>query len=429
MRFLFLFSLLLQLSLAYAQETSEEYQQGWFAFQAKDYVKAAQIWKNEAEKGDIKAALGLAAIYENGLGTTRDPVQSAHWYQMAADQGSPEAQHDLGIKYFTGNGVRQDRNKAFMLWKTAAEQGLGVAQAKTGYMYHQGIGTQKDMDKAISWYRQGALQNDPESMYNLGLMYGSGTGVEQDESQFLHLLQLAAEKDHTRAQLDLGLMALHGRIIEKNVPFGETMLQRSAEGGFVDAQYYLGTLYRSGEILTADEEKARYYLKMAASRGHSKAKTELNELDRLNQLNPDLYSKKSDRQMTAYSKAETGISATNKSTQGKTTASPSVSRSISTSKTIRDANWILKQDPSRYIAQLISFSSLEAAQQYAKALEIDDEIIVYKIDRNGKSLFNVVAGTYGSYDEATNAIRRYPEKQQKLKPWVRKLKTVQPLIQ
>ncbi|TNG02460.1 MAG: sel1 repeat family protein, partial [Gammaproteobacteria bacterium] len=138
MRFLFFILLLLQLATIHAEELSEEYQQGWFAFQAKDYGKAADIWKKLADKGDTKAALGLAAIYENGLGTARNPAESARWYQVAADQGSPEAQHDLGIKYFTGNGVKKDQDKAFSLWKKAAEKGLGVAQAKTGYMYHQG---------------------------------------------------------------------------------------------------------------------------------------------------------------------------------------------------------------------------------------------------------------------------------------------------
>ncbi|TNG02567.1 MAG: hypothetical protein EP297_00960, partial [Gammaproteobacteria bacterium] len=327
-----------------------------------------------------------------------------------------------------------DQDKAFSLWKKAAEKGLGVAQAKTGYMYHQGIGTKKDLDKAIRWYRQGATQNDPESMYNLGLMYASGTGVAQDENQFLHWLQLAAEKDHTRAQLDLGLMALHGRIIEKNLSLGETMLQRSAEGGYVDAQYYLGTLYRSGQILTANEDKARYYLQMAAARGHSKAITELRELDTLSQLSPNLYnknsatrSKKPDTQvaLTTHSRDENQkISSTNKPIEPE-----SATRPDSSAKKIRDADWILKQKPDRYIAQLISFSSLDAAEQYARKLNLEDEIIVYKIKRNDKSLYNVVAGIYSSYDQAKAAVSRFPEKQRKLKPWIRKLKTVQQLIQ
>jgi hypothetical protein len=55
------------------------------AFEQKDYPTALRFWRELAVKGDVDAQLGIAVIYADGLGVTRDYAQAARWFQAAAE--------------------------------------------------------------------------------------------------------------------------------------------------------------------------------------------------------------------------------------------------------------------------------------------------------------------------------------------------------
>ncbi len=83
-------------------------------------------WK--AESGDAKAQLGLARMYYNGDGTTKDDAKAAEWNRKAAEQGNVFAQYKLGEMYDKGEGVPRDAAKAAEWWQKAAAQGNEAAQ-------------------------------------------------------------------------------------------------------------------------------------------------------------------------------------------------------------------------------------------------------------------------------------------------------------
>jgi len=84
--------------------------------------------KRKAESGDVKAQLGLARMYYNGDGTTKDDAKAAEWNQKAAEKGNVFAQYKLGEMYDKGEGVPRDAAKAAEWWQKAAAQGNEAAQ-------------------------------------------------------------------------------------------------------------------------------------------------------------------------------------------------------------------------------------------------------------------------------------------------------------
>jgi TPR repeat protein len=84
--------------------------------------------KRKAESGNSKDQLGLARMYYNGDGVTKDDAKAAEWYQKAAEQGNAFAQYNLGTMYDKGEGVGKDPAKAAEWWQKAAAQGNDAAQ-------------------------------------------------------------------------------------------------------------------------------------------------------------------------------------------------------------------------------------------------------------------------------------------------------------
>lgn len=407
---------------------------GWKEFQAGNYKAAHSIWQPAASQGDGDAALGMAILYENGLGTPKDIKRSVHWYQIAADSGLPEAQHDLGIKYFSGSGVKQDNNKAFNLWKAAAESGLGSAQAKLAYLYTQGVGTKRNYKEAVRWYRQAIKQNNGEAMYNMSLLYQNGTGVRQEKHQFQHWLRQAAVYDHPRAQYDLGLMLMHGMDIEKSVSEGKKWLLKSANNGLVDAQYYLGTLYLNGHILAPDREKAMILLSAADRQGHQGARQTLLDLKLAeniaggiklgNQPTPDTGRKPAKASSVAASNNKTPVTTTHKPLllPGKLARQPQ-------SKRRNDKTWWLSQQSAdSFTIQLVASQNENAAKKYSASLPARLNAFTFSFRHDNKRWYAVASGIYATYDRAAAALKKFPLKIRKSRPWIRNVGQLQEFI-
>ena len=79
-------------------------------------------------------------MYFHGDGVARDYTRAAALFKLAADQGDAMAQRSLAGMYFDGVGVAQDRTRAAALFKLAADQGDPVAQCKLGSLYFEGVG-------------------------------------------------------------------------------------------------------------------------------------------------------------------------------------------------------------------------------------------------------------------------------------------------
>ncbi len=421
-----------------------EYEKGWDKFQTGHYEIAHSIWLPLAEEGDGDAALGLAIIYENGLGLSRDITASVKWYQIAADNNIAEAQHDLGIKYFSGTGVERNPRKAYELWRQAAESGLSAAQTKFAFLHIQGMGTRQNIPEALKWYRQAATQGNTEAMYNLSLMYQKGTGVRKDPHQRRHWLTRASDLGYPRAQYDLGLMKLHGKDIEKSVSGGKQLLLKAAENGSVDAQYYLGTLYLNGHILRPDRELAVQLLESASRKGHKGAKQALVDIDSLDKGNSrvlgQLPKQKTDAKLKkktapvtrttpkpAPKKNNTVVLNEKLATQSPPPAAPKPAPSAPPTGHDR-TEWLLEQSDDIYTIQLLATTDRLGAVKSRAKYPASMDTFIYRFKRKGELWYAVGAGLHDDYKQAKNAIKQFPAKVRKNKPWVRSLKVLKPIL-
>jgi hypothetical protein len=87
-----------------------DFNDGWKAYQAKDYATAIKEWRSSAEEGHYKAQYQLGDMYYSGEGVLKNKERSFEWYKKSADQSYALAQFNLGLMYDSGEGVLKDNN-------------------------------------------------------------------------------------------------------------------------------------------------------------------------------------------------------------------------------------------------------------------------------------------------------------------------------
>lgn len=136
---------------------ADEYQDGWEAYNRKDYKVAFEKWKPLAEQGNTQAQSNVGLMLDNGQGITQDYKEAVKWYRLAAEKGQADAQTNLGGMYAKGQGITQDDKEAVKWYHLAAEQGQVNAQFNLGLMYARGQGVTLDYVQAHKWFNIAGL--------------------------------------------------------------------------------------------------------------------------------------------------------------------------------------------------------------------------------------------------------------------------------
>ncbi|MBI5450661.1 MAG: sel1 repeat family protein [Gammaproteobacteria bacterium] len=128
------------------------YGDGDVYFKLQRYVTAADIYRRQAELGDLQAARKLAWMYEQGKLGGKDFRQAAYWYQQLADQGDAEALYHIAVIYEYGLGnVEADPARAIELYTRAANANHVYSQYRLGALYTQGLAVPPDYVTAYMW--------------------------------------------------------------------------------------------------------------------------------------------------------------------------------------------------------------------------------------------------------------------------------------
>ncbi len=134
------------------QDADELYRQGDVFYKAKDYVRAAGLFREAAGLGHAMAQCMAGVCYELGRGVIPNPEEAVKWYTKAAEQGNARARCNLASCYKDGIGVAADPYKAYTLYKVSADQGYVNAQYYLGECYEKGVGVTPDPVAAMDWY-------------------------------------------------------------------------------------------------------------------------------------------------------------------------------------------------------------------------------------------------------------------------------------
>jgi TPR repeat protein len=205
------------------------------AYSEKSWDAALVACKREASAGNQSAQRNLGAIYDQGLGTARDPAQAAIWYRKAAETGNRDATFQLATMYENGRGVPQDQRQAIDWYRKAALLGDADSQVKLGRAYIDGKGVAKDAGEASAWFQRAADQGNLYALDKLGAMYLDGIGVRKDEARGARLYQAAAAKGDAQAEFNLAELYAKGRGVQRSDSAANDLFVKAARKGNPDA--------------------------------------------------------------------------------------------------------------------------------------------------------------------------------------------------
>ncbi len=118
----------------------------------QDFPRAARLFRQAAELGDIDAAYGLAVLFREGTGVTRDRAESVKWLRRAAEERHVAAMVEFAIVLFNGDGVEKNEAAAARYFAKAAQANSPVAQNRLARLYAVGRGVKMNMVEAMKWH-------------------------------------------------------------------------------------------------------------------------------------------------------------------------------------------------------------------------------------------------------------------------------------
>lgn len=216
---------------------------GLKALQAGDFARAESELSAEANAGNVRAQILMGRLYREPRNPARNPATAYEWLKRAAEGGDAGASYWVGVMTQLGEGTTKDTSQAVAWWRKAAEGGHAPAMGVLAASYLNGSGVPKDPAEAVRWARTGATLNDvvAQSILGRAYLYGEG-GLKRNLGQGLQWTRLAASR------------------------------------GEANAQTALGRLYADGVGVPQSYVHAHLWFNLAASRGHSHAAKQREEI-------------------------------------------------------------------------------------------------------------------------------------------------------
>lgn len=104
------------------------WEDGYAAYQRKDYTTAVAKWQLVADSGNAQAQSLLGLMHFFGQGVPQNYGTSLRWLYLAAAQAEPKAQFKLGSMHANGQGVKRDHVRAAMWFILASNSAHPKAQ-------------------------------------------------------------------------------------------------------------------------------------------------------------------------------------------------------------------------------------------------------------------------------------------------------------
>lgn len=231
-------------------------------YKNRDVTKALELYRTEAERGNVLAFHELGKIYRNGL---------------LGEESIPKAD-----KYF------QKALHGFLEIEPTAKRLQDYVQYRIGKMFALGFGTEQDYYKAFGWFTKSAAAGNKFAQYSLGSLYFYGNGTPQNYEKAFEYFKLSADQDNAYACYETAKMFLDGISVEKNSEQAEIYFQKAysgfrrstAENPDDKIIYRLGVMTFNGTGCEANRELGIEYIKQSTELGNEYAKMFLQNADR-----------------------------------------------------------------------------------------------------------------------------------------------------
>ena len=173
------------------------YESGYEALTAGNYVAAARLFSVESQNGDAFAKLALGHLYRVSRGVPlTDADKSAKLTLQAAEAGNCEAQYLIGTFYYRGYGLAQDQKVALDWFEKSAFCGHAGAQLVVAQAY---LDQPRTGNKAVSWLRASARQGHVHALVMLADHYVETGDTAISGGVAMHLYLRAAIRGYPLA--------------------------------------------------------------------------------------------------------------------------------------------------------------------------------------------------------------------------------------
>lgn len=237
---------------------------------SKNYAKARQYCEAGVKNGHVASMVGLAAMYESGIGVKQDYAKAFELYLQAAEIGHTNGLCSLGIFYNKGLAVEKNIVQAKQYFILAARQNDKIAMHNLGRIYTKEF----DYRKAFDWYYKASEIGSLEALWYMGQFYTQGWGVVSDETKALQCFEDGAKQEHLPCMLSAAVIHLY-KLSEKSiVETGWLYMNKAIDQQFGPAIYWKGKSFFEGDASLAidqDYVQARICFEKAVAAGYGKA--------------------------------------------------------------------------------------------------------------------------------------------------------------
>lgn len=91
----------------------EEFVRGYDAYDTRQYVEAAALWRKAANLGHARAQNGLGLLCRDGIGVKKDEKETVRWLIESASRGYALGMFNLALMYKDGIGVMRNDVEAY----------------------------------------------------------------------------------------------------------------------------------------------------------------------------------------------------------------------------------------------------------------------------------------------------------------------------
>ncbi|OMH25286.1 hypothetical protein BGP75_26160 [Motiliproteus sp. MSK22-1] len=395
----------------------------------------------------------MGEAYEYVKGGMRDGQEASKWYLIAAKQNHPLAQRNLAGLYDSGFGIPKDSWQAFKWYKAAAEQGQPHSQLMTGMMYLDGAGTIKDPVQGLAWIEKAAKSGEANAQY----MYGKIL-YETDPVTALEWYQKSASQNNSYALYRLGLLYYRGEQIGPDMATALDYAERSLAGGHTRAALLKQKILESSPSLATEPPSLTApVLSQATTSSVSQAKmptvsiTQQTKLHSVNNkpepvadastVSPEIAKVSVTNRVVSSSNAakreSDAVAPQSPAKQISAVTSPPVltpessassdtKRNLSPTTVISDQkNWLMEQPSEHYSIQLAQMRKLSSIQRFFEQYGLREQSQHYRSNFKSGPMYVLLFGSYPTLSAARAAEKKLPEKVRSMKPWIRKISSLQ----
>ena len=156
-----------------------------------------RLYREAAERGNLRALVSLGLITEAGDGVRRDPKAAMAFYERAATGGSPDGAINLAVGLINGVGVARNPRRAVELLTRASRDGSAIATYNLGVLAQRNV--TGNPSAALGYFQKATELGDARGYLAGAILLDKALGVRKDAAAAAGMLLQGVAADSGEA--------------------------------------------------------------------------------------------------------------------------------------------------------------------------------------------------------------------------------------